>query len=153
MVEIRWLETGAGGICAELLALVPAWFGLTDANESYRDKAEQNPTAVAYDGGHNPVGLLSLVQHSRHAAEIYVMAVRPELHRSGIGRRLVQEAEHRLRGTGTEYLQVKTLSAAAPSKEYSLTRAFYEALDFRVLEEIPRLWDESNPALILIKRL
>jgi ribosomal protein S18 acetylase RimI-like enzyme len=81
------------------------------------------------------------------------MGVRPDLHRRGIGRELVARTEDRLRAGGVEYLQVKTLSASAADAEYLRTLAFYAALGFRVLEEMPTLWDPSNPAVVLVKRL
>jgi hypothetical protein len=66
---------------------------------------------------------------------------------------LVTAAEDRLRSEGVEFLQVKTLSASAGDEPYLRTLAFYTALGFRVLEEMPSLWDAANPAVVLIKRL
>src|SRR5579871_6589417 len=111
-MRLAWVEEGGGAICAELLATLPNWFGMAEANEGYRRAADRSPTLVAEDGG-RAVGFLTVVHHSAHAAELHVMAVRPELHRNGIGRMLVAAAEDRLRSEGVEYLQVKTLSAAA----------------------------------------
>ena len=125
---------------------------MPDANEEYRRVADRCPTLVATDNG-QAVGFVTVLRHSPHAAELHVMAVRPELHRSGIGRMLVATAEDRLRAEGVEYLQVKTLSASAGDEPYLRTLAFYTALGFRVLEEMPSLWGPENPAVILIKRL
>jgi len=151
-VRVEWIEEGAGATCAELLTTVPHWFGVADANEEYRRVADRSPTLVAMDDG-RAVGFLTVVRHSPHAAELHVMAVRPERHRRGIGRTLVARAEDRLRSEGVEYLQVKTLSASAGDQPYLGTLAFYTALGFRVLEEMPSLWDADNPAVLLIKRL
>jgi len=151
-MRLVWFEEGGGATCAELLATVPHWFGKVEANEEYRRVADRCPTLVAMDGG-QAVGFLTVVRHSPHAAELHVMAVRPELHRHGIGRTLVAAAEERLRSEGVEYLQVKTLSAAADDQPYLGTLAFYTALDFRVLEEMPDLWDADNAAVLLIKHL
>src|SRR5712692_4750183 len=90
------------------------------------------------------VGFLTLVVHSARSAEVHLMAVDARLHRKGIGRALLEEAERRLRQDGIEYLQVKTLSSHAPSEPYSRRRRFYEATGFRVLEEMPTLWDDDN---------
>jgi GNAT superfamily N-acetyltransferase len=151
-MKLAWLEEGGGAICAEPLATVPHWFGMTDANERYQRVADRCPTLIALDDG-RAVGFLTVVRHSPHAAELHVMAVRPELHRNGIGRMLVAAAEDRLRSESVEYLQVKTLSASAGDEPYLGTLAFYTALDFRVLEEMPSLWGADNPAVVLIKRL
>lgn len=151
-MRLVWFEEGAGATCAELLTTVPHWFGMAAANEEYRRVADRSPTLVAMDNAH-ALGFLTVVRHSSHAAELHVMAVRPELHRTGIGRMLVGAAEDRLRSEGVEYLQVRTLSASAGDKLYLGTLAFYTALGFRVLEEMPSLWDQTNPAVLLIKRL
>ena len=97
------------------------------------------------------MGLLTLVRHSRYGAEVYVMAVLPELHRQGIGRALLRHAEGMLAADGVEFLQVKTLAPSKPDDGYDKTRAFYFACGFRPLEEFPDLWDPQNPALQMIK--
>ena len=97
------------------------------------------------------MGLLTLVSHSRYAAEVYVMAVLPQLHRQGIGRALLGHAEDMLAADGAEFLQVKTLAPSKPDDGYDKTRAFYLAYGFRPLEEFRDLWDAENPALQMIK--
>ena len=151
-MELVWLEEGGGAICAELLSTVSHWFGIAQANEEYRRVSDRCPTLVASDGD-RAIGFVTVVEHSPHAAELHVMAVRPELHRSGIGRMLVRVAEERLRSKGVEYLQVKTLSASAGDEPYLGTLAFYTGVGFRVLEEMPLLWDAESPAVVLVKRL
>ncbi len=151
-MNLTWLESGGGPVCAEILATVPHWFGIDEANEHYRVHADQHPTVVALDGD-RAVGFATIVRHSPHAAELDVMAVRPEMHRHGVGRLLVAAAEERLRADGVEFLQVKTLSASAGDERYLATLAFYSALDFRVLEEMPSLWGAENPAVLLVKHL
>ncbi len=97
------------------------------------------------------MGLLTLLRRSPYAAEVYVMAVLPELHRQGIGRMLLEHAEEMLATDGVEFLQVKTLAPSKPDVGYDKTRAFYLACGFRPLEEFPDLWDPENPALQMIK--
>ncbi len=79
------------------------------------------------------------------------MAVLPQYHRRGIGRRMIAHAEHVLASEGVEFLQVKTLSANRPDEGYEQTRQFYLAYGFRPLEEFPELWGGENPALQMIK--
>jgi ribosomal protein S18 acetylase RimI-like enzyme len=135
-------------LCREVLAALPDWFGIEEAVQRYvRDVAELPTFAVGRDG------FLTLKQHTEAAAEIYVMGVRPESHRRGIGTALVEAAESFLRARGAEYLQVKTLGPSHPSEHYAATRSFYAARGFRPLEELTAIWGEANPCLIMVKRL
>jgi GNAT superfamily N-acetyltransferase len=152
MVTVERLDKGAGEACAAVLPTLPTWFGVPDANADYVATADASPTFVAFDGN-RPVGLTTITRHGDYAAEVHLMAVIPELHRGGVGRRMLTAAEEWLRAEGVEYLQVKTLSATHPDEGYAKTRAFYRAMGFRELEEFPELWDPSNPALQMIKRL
>ena len=81
------------------------------------------------------------------------MGVLPELHRGGIGRALLEEAEAWLAQRDIAYLQVKTLSPRSADEGYAATRAFYFACGFRPLEEMPELWGADQPALQMIKCL
>jgi ribosomal protein S18 acetylase RimI-like enzyme len=151
-MNISLHASGSGAVCADILAELPDWFGIDEANEDYVVTAESHETLIATDGG-RAVGLLTLKTHSPYAAEIYLVAVRRALHRGGVGRALVAAAEDLLRARGVEFLQVKTLSPSREDAGYEKTRLFYEALGFRWLEEFPDLWDPENPALQMIKAL
>jgi GNAT superfamily N-acetyltransferase len=151
-VELRVNDEGSGVICRRILAELPTWFGVPESVEDYVTKSEEHPTVVATVDG-DDVGLLTLVVHTPYAAEVYVMAVRPEHHRQGVGRRMLELAEAWLRGRDIEYLQVKTLSPRSPDPGYAKTRDFYFAVGFRPLEEFPDLWQPENPALLMIKTL
>jgi GNAT superfamily N-acetyltransferase len=131
-----------------VLEALPDWFGLPDGVERYVRDVSSLPVLAVDDAG-----LLALKIHSDTAAEIYVMGVLPQRHRTGIGTALLAEAEDVLRGTGIEYLQVKTLGPARPDEHYEATRRFYEARGFRPLEETTAIWGEENPCLIMVKRL
>lgn len=149
-IQLEDRAGGAGAVCRRILDELPAWFGLPEANAHYVETAEVNWNVVASVDGVD-VGLTTVVDHSPHSAEIYLMAVLPGLHRRGIGRAMLRRVEAVLAARDVEFLQVKTLSPARPDEGYDKTRAFYLASGFRVLEEFPELWDPSNPALQLIK--
>jgi GNAT superfamily N-acetyltransferase len=146
---LRDLPTGAGQICQTILAKLPSWFGIPEANAHHIEVAERTPTVVASIAGKD-VGLVTVVRHSPFAAEVYLMAVLPEYHRQGIGRAMLAHVEDALGKAGVEFLQVKTLSASKPDEGYDRTRAFYLAYGFRPLEEWPDLWP-GNPALQMVK--
>jgi GNAT superfamily N-acetyltransferase len=151
-IKVRGPELGASSLCEPVLRSLPGWFGIEEATRHYIEEVEALPTFLALAGG-EVVGFVSLKHHSDHAAEVYVMGVRPEVHRQGVGRVLQEAAEDYLRQQGIEYLQVKTLSPAHPDEGYARTRAFYAAMGFRPLEEFPDLWGAENPCLQMIKRL
>ena len=142
----------AASVCEPILRSLPEWFGIEEATAQYIKDTDRLPTLLASIDG-EAVGFLTVKQHSDFAAEIHVMGVRPEVHRSGIGRALVEKAETMLRRQGIEYLQVKTLSPSHPDKHYAITREFYQAMGFRPLEELNELWGEENPCLQMVKSL
>jgi GNAT superfamily N-acetyltransferase len=149
-LSLRVQDAGSGAICADVLAALPHWFGFPDSVTAYVEAAESGPTVVATLNGRD-CGVLTLVVHSPYAAEVVVMGVLPELHRAGIGRALLEEAESWLAQRDITYLQVKTLSPRSADAGYAATRAFYFACGFRPLEEMPGLWGADQPALQMIK--
>jgi GNAT superfamily N-acetyltransferase len=151
-VTIHGPALGLGSQCAPILWGLPQWFGIESATCHYIEVIDELPTFTPTIGD-EIAGFLSLKQHYAYAAEVYVMGVDARFHRMGSGRALIAAAEQYLRGEGVEYLQVKTLSPSHPDRHYALTRQFYEAVGFRPLEEFSTLWDESNPCLLLVKRL
>jgi len=143
---------GQSALCVPILRLLPEWFGMEAGILNYEREIDHLPTFVATEA-ECVQGFLSLKQHGPYSAEILVMGVHPEAHHRGIGRRLVEAAEAYARDMHLEYLQVKTLGPSRPDEGYTKTRAFYEAMGFRPLEEFKQIWDENNPCLIMIKRL
>jgi ribosomal protein S18 acetylase RimI-like enzyme len=135
-----------------LLRGLPEWFGIESSVSGYVDAARTLPSFAALLDG-EVVGVCVVRHHHPLSSEIEVLAVRRDLHRFGIGRRLVDAVEEDLRVRGTKLLQVKTRGPSAPSAEYERTRAFYEAIGFIPLEERFDIWDADNPCLIMVKPL
>jgi coenzyme F420-0:L-glutamate ligase / coenzyme F420-1:gamma-L-glutamate ligase len=150
-VTVVQVESGAerSRVAARVLHALPDWFGIEETTRAYIDGVATLQTFATDDGA----GFLSLTLHGARSAEIYVMGVEPERQREGIGRSLVRAAETWCAGRGIDYLQVKTLADSHPSEHYARTRAFYESLGFVPLEVFPTLWDERNPALLLVKKV
>jgi len=143
---------GQAAVCVPILRLLPEWFGIEAALLHYAGQIDRLPTFLACGAG-EVLGFLSIKQHFPASAEVLVMGIRPSAHHQGLGRALLVRTQAWLKHQGVEFLHVKTLGPSNPDENYAQTRAFYLAMGFTPLEELPHIWDENNPCLILIKRL
>ncbi len=141
-----------GALCEAVLRSLPDWFGIEEAVRQYALDIDRLPTFLVMDGD-RALGFLSLKIHNEYSAELYVMGIRPEAQRQGIGRGLLGKAEAFLREQGIEYLQVKTLGSSHPDEHYAKTRAFYLAMGFRPIEEFFQTWNAENPCLVMVKKI
>lgn len=151
-IEIEEPALGKSSACEPIFRSLPQWFAIERTIVQYLKDMDTMPTLIARADG-EMAGFLTIKRHNEYSAEVYVMAIRPEKHRKGIGTRLLHYAEDVLRREGFEYVQVKTLAPSRPDQFYAGTRAFYMAMRFRPLEEFPDLWDRDNPCLVMVKRL
>jgi len=146
---IRAATTDESQACVAILRSLPDWFGIESAIGHFALEIPRLPTFVVTSGD-SVVGFLTLKFHNEYSAEIYLLAVRGERHRRGIGSALVQCAEQLVVEKRCRFLQVKTLGPSHPSLHYARTRQFYLARRFAPLEELPDLWP-GNPCLIMVK--
>ena len=135
-----------------ILRTLPMWFGIETALQEYVQDTEHLPTFVARDG-QLIVGFVTVREHFPFAWEVHCIAMAAQARNRGIGRSLHAHVESWLARKGARYLQVKTISASSPSKEYAQTRAFYLAIGYEPLEEFPLLWAPRLPVLQLVKTL
>lgn len=138
-------------IAREILESLPEWFGMEESREEYIAQSAGLPFWAAFVQG-RPVGFIVLKQTSAHAAEIFVMGVRKEAHRKGVGRALFAALRAHALEMGLKCLQVKTVAEGC-YPEYDSTRRFYESCGFYELEVFPTLWDEANPCSVMIQPL
>ena len=140
-------------ICREILASLPDWFGIPESVENYIIEAATLPMLVARDESGDAIGFATLTVESADTLELHLIAIRPEAHRRGIGRLLLDAAEALARQGRYQYLSVKTLAPSVEDANYAATRAFYAANGFEPHEERPDLWGPDNPCLVMRKRL
>ena len=133
---------------AVLLAL-PDWFGIPESTKAYITACRDLPVWACFDDG-KAVGFLAMKQTGPKTAELHVMGVLPEYHRSGIGSALWKAARAAAAAQGYRYAQVKTV-AEGRYPEYDRTNAFYRAMGFTELECFPTLWDARNPCQIYVQ--
>ena len=109
-----------------MLAGVPEWFGIPEANAQYVADAARLPSYLAVDGD-EVVGVALLAEHFPQSRELHLLAVRRDRHRQGIGRLLVEAVVADLRQAGVRLLEVHTVGPSHESEGYARTRAFYLA--------------------------
>jgi GNAT superfamily N-acetyltransferase len=135
----------------EILATIPEWFGIPEANKSYVEDADRLPSYLAVDGD-DVVGVALLNEHFPASRELHLIAVRRDRHRQGAGRAMLAAIESDLREAGVRILEVHTVGPSSDSAEYARTREFYLAAGFVAMNELQRIdWD--GPTLILVKPL
>ena len=149
-MEIVEIQSNKGFICDTILRLLPQWFGIEKHIEGYVSKVADLPMFGCLIE-RDVAGLLSLKPHSEFAAEIYVIGVKPEQHRRGIGRRLILAVEDYAKERGIDFITVKTLSSSIDYEPYEKTRQFYSSMGFVPIEELPNLSDPENPMVMLLK--
>ena len=99
---------GATRGVAGLLASVPEWFGIPEANAQYVADAGRLPSYLAVDGD-EVVGVALVAEHFPGSRELHLLAVRRDRHRQGIGRLLVEAVVADLRRAGVRLLEVHTV--------------------------------------------
>jgi len=151
-LAIRGPHTEQGALAEGVLRALPDWFGIEQAITDYARAADELPTFVA-EAEDGAVGFLTLKPTSTYASEVHVMAVLQNEHRRGVGRALVERAAAYARAERFALLHVKTLAASDPDPGYAATRAFYAAVGFMPLEELPQVWGAENPCLLMVRVL
>jgi ribosomal protein S18 acetylase RimI-like enzyme len=84
-------------------------------------------------------------------AELTWIAVHPEFHRKGIGRRLVKALEEVLVKVGVSALEVSTVADSVEYEPYARTRSFYHALGFSDVR-VDRKWYPSGDDRLLLRK-
>ncbi len=138
-------------IARDILLDLAEWFENETANENYIEKSSKMPFIGGFIGD-KPLAFIVMNKTSDETCEIFVMGVKKDFHRLGIGKLIYEQFEQLARNLGFSYVQVKTV-ASGYYKEYDLTNKFYQAMGFAKLEILKDLWDEQNPCQIYIKCL
>jgi GNAT superfamily N-acetyltransferase len=140
------------GDVARLLATVPEWFGIPEANDAYIAAARTKETWTVRDRDGAVIGVTLVDRHFAHVAEVHLTVVDRAWHGRGAGTAMLRALEKDARATGVRLLEVKTLGASRPDAGYARTRRFYEKFGFLALEETD-LWGADTPCLIMVKPL
>lgn len=135
-------------ICTEILHGLPDWFGVEESIIEYAEGVKNKPLWAAKIDD-KVQGFVALRETSPYTAEVYVMGVSGECHRSGIGRKLFEALYAYAKEQGYEFLQVKTVREGM-YEDYDRTNAFYKSMGFKEFECLADYWDEANPCQIYV---
>lgn len=124
------------------------WFGIPEAREEYIAKSVNQLFWCAYNDD-AIAGFLYLYETGKDTVELYVMGVKKEYQRMGIGKALFNAAYQSAKISGYSFIQVKTVQMGK-YENYDNTNLFYLSLGFKELEVFPTLWDVCNPCQVYV---
>ncbi|MCL2112461.1 MAG: GNAT family N-acetyltransferase [Streptococcaceae bacterium] len=139
-------------ITDKILRQLPEWFGIPSALTDYVKGVSDKIFYAAFDG-ECCLGFLAGEIHYGRTGEIFVCGVLPEFHARGIGTALYLRFEQKLLLQNCERVVVKTLSSQRKNEYYYRTRQFYKAQKFDEWLDLPELWGQANPCLLMGKML
>ena len=79
--------------------------------------------------------------------DLYWIVVRPQAQRGGVGRELLRRAESLMAARGAERIYIDTSTA----EKYAATRAFYRAMGYRKVAELPDFYANGDGKAIFAK--
>lgn len=139
-------------ITQKIMHSLPDWFSPPEDIEKKAIIHRDYPFFAAFKDD-IPIGFVALKIHNQYTADIFNLGVLETYHRQGIGRLLIEAAEHYCIKSGYVFLTVKTLDSSAEYEPYERTRAFYRKMGFIPLEVLTTFWNEENPCLFMAKYL
>lgn len=159
-LQVRPLTVEDAPICDQIILTLPRHFGYESGRQACAQAVRTSEGWGAASDG-RVVGFLTVQPHGTTTVEITWMAVQADLRGQGIGRRLIERLREVSQAQGYRLLLVSTLAASyegdtdGPAEEgYAATRAFYQAVGFLALCEVPLYWGMgSDPALLLVMPL
>lgn len=138
-----------GSILEIARSLHPRWFSELGIRDIARD-LQVEKGLIAED--EQTVGFV-VYRAKDGRAELSWIGVRPEFHRRGIGRALMNALEKLLVQGGSRILEVSTVAATIADEFYARTRSFYHAVGFSDVQIDLKWYPSGDDRLLLRKRL
>lgn len=136
-----------------LLPRLPNWFGNDKSNLNYYRAVRNLDAWISQTPDGEINGLIVAKIHHKYTGDVYLLAIAPEYHRKGIGKKLMHEAERFFTEKGCRRIVIKTLSDTVKYAPYLDTCRFYEKMGYSKMMTFDEFWDDENPCLLLIKDL
>lgn len=122
----------AEGLCRNITADLPDYFGLPDANEQYATGV-RSCLNFAAKIDKDFIGLISIDFPYYNNANIYWVAVLRNWQNQGIGHQLIEYACNHARENGATTMTVETLAPTESDENYLKTYHFYQSAGFSPL--------------------
>ncbi len=139
-------------ITKKILTELPEHFGIDSAIKDYINGVKETHFLAAKNQGEY-VGFYALKAENPKVLNLYVLGILKAYQNQGIGKRLQASCERYAREHSFQYLMVLTLATKANHKPYLRTHRFYQRMGFIDFFQSDELFDEHNPALIMLKAL
>jgi ribosomal protein S18 acetylase RimI-like enzyme len=127
------------------------WFTELGVQQITKDLQTQEGL-IALEGDHTVGFVTYAITVDKKVAELTWIAVRPEFHRKGIGRCLVEALEGILMRLGVSAIEVSTVADSVKYEPYARTRNFYHALGFSDVR-VDKKWYPSGDDRLLLRKL
>lgn len=150
MIELAEVYNDRKIVCREILESLSDWFIPMVIDRVIAEADQVQMIGARIDG--KIVGIMTLKQQTPETIEIRALGVSPDHHRQGIGRLLVEKAEQLAAVSGARMLSLKTVGPSDSNPNFVPTRAFYSAIGFVHVEELP-LWGPETSCLLMAKPL
>ena len=133
-------------------ALHPAWFNELGLQEIVRD-VQKERGLIAIDNGRAVGFVIYRKNENGNSAELSWIAVRPEFHRRGVGRSLMNSLAEVLTQQGIRMLEVSTVAPTVEYEPYARTRSFYHGVGFSDVQIDKNYYRSGDDRLLLKKHL
>jgi len=150
-VQLRDATSQDAPAMTALVASLPEWF-TPEAVETVREAVPGMPAVVAANKTGEIVGFLAWEQRPDEWEICWIGVVR-ELHRQGLGRKMLTRMLGRARAAGISRIRVQTVAPSVDYEPYARTRAFYEACGFRLQSIEPQGWPDGTDKGIYVLSL
>jgi GNAT superfamily N-acetyltransferase len=136
MIKLEQISSDfAESLCRLITSKLPEYFGLSEVNEHYAIGVRERIN-IAAEVDNQYVGLISIEFPYANNANIYWMAVLPEYHNQGIGRKLIEAACELAKDKQAKTITVETLSPKNADENYLKTYNLYLNQDFKPLFDL-----------------
>jgi GNAT superfamily N-acetyltransferase len=146
-VQIRSAVAADAGAMLAVARALPGWINAGGIEQMTRD-FQVHRGAVAVEGSGRGVGFITWTLAEPGSVELTWLGVVPELHRAGVGRRLVAAIAETCRAEGIYAIHVSTLADTVAYEPYARTRSFYRALGFADYRVDPGSYDGDDRLLL-----